>query len=117
GGRGACGLGPVPLAARARSCGPLHHRRPLLLHASRLALLVAQIVELGPAHARLLHDLDLLDGPRVQGEDALHALAEGDLAHGHGGPGSGALQADDDALEDLDALALGLLGLALDLLL
>src|SRR6185295_13489616 len=45
------------------------------------------------------------------------ALAEGDLAHGHGGPGSGALQADDHALEDLDALALGLLGLALDLFL
>src|SRR5215475_13151865 len=88
--------------------------RPLLLHAARLSLPSAQVVELGPPHPRLLHHLDLLDGARVQGEDALHALAERDLAHGHGGPGPAAAQPDDHALEDLDALALRLLGLALD---
>src|SRR6185503_4113824 len=102
---------------RRHRAASLYRNGPLLLHAPGLALLVAQVVQLGSPDAGLLDDLDLLDGPRVQGEDALHALAEGDLAHGHGGPGPGPLQADDDALEDLDALALGLLGLALDLLL
>src|SRR5688572_8526627 len=105
---------PCGCGGTARS---LNRGRPLLLHATGLALLVAEVVQLGPPHARLLHDLDLLDGAGVQGEDALHALAEGDLAHGHGGPGPCALEADHDALEDLDTLALGLLGLTLDLLL
>src|SRR5258705_8461035 len=91
--------------------------RAALLHASGLALQVAEIVELGPAHLRVLDDFDLLDRLRVQREDPLHALAERDLAHGHGRARARAAQADDDALEDLDALALGLLGLALDLLL
>ena len=63
------------------------------------------------------HHLHSLDGPRVQREDPLHPGPEGDLAHGHRRPGAAAPQADDQPLEDLHALALGLLGLALDLLL
>src|SRR6188474_3818820 len=80
-----------------------------LLHASGLALQVAEIVELGPAHLGVLDDLDLLDRLRVQREDPLHPLPERDLAHGHGRARPASLQADDDALEDLDALALRLL--------
>src|SRR5205085_10214564 len=83
--------------------------RAALLHAAGLPLELAQVVELGPPHLRVLDHLDLLDRARVQGKDALHALAEGDLAHGHGRAHARPAQADDDALEDLDALALGLL--------
>src|SRR6266581_8124167 len=90
-----------------------HGLQPLLLHAARLALAPAQVVELGPAYLGLLHHLDLLDRLRVHREDAFHPLAEGDLAHGDGGPGPVAPEPDHDAFEDLDALALGLLVLAL----
>src|SRR5262249_43365279 len=103
---------PRPPAAPALPTTRLHgDRGPLLLHASRLALALAQVVELGPADLGLLHDLDLLDRLRVEGEDALDALAERDLAHGDRGPRPAAPQPDHDAFEDLHALALGLLGL------
>src|SRR5262245_22359918 len=91
--------------------------RPLLLHPPRLPLPAAQVVELGPPHPGLLHHLDLLDGARVEGEDALHSRSERHLAHGHRRPRPRSPEPDHQALEDLDALALRLLGLALDLLL
>src|SRR5687768_9548456 len=47
-----------------------------LLHARRLALQIAQEVQLGAAHARRPHHFDLGDRRRVQREDALDPLAE-----------------------------------------
>src|SRR5687768_4513446 len=98
---------PWPSAVALRA-PPLGRGRPLLLHASRLALAVAQVIELGPPHRGALDDLDLLDRPGVEREDALDPVAEGHLAHGHRGARAGAAQPDHDALEDLHALALSL---------
>src|SRR5262249_1876166 len=50
--------------------------------AGRLAAASAQIIELGAAHLASAHHLDRLDQRRVHREDALHALAVRDLAHG-----------------------------------
>src|SRR5689334_22293265 len=67
------------LVARTLTIEPL---RPLgLLHARRLALQIAQEVQLGAAHARRPDDFHLGDRRRVQREDALDALAERHLAH------------------------------------
>src|SRR5206468_9204982 len=51
---------------------------------------------------------DLLDDRGVHREGPLDTHAEADLAHGEGLPGSAALAADHDALEDLDAGAVAL---------
>ena len=51
------------------------------LHARRLALQLAQEVELGAADLGRPHDVHLLDDRRVHREDALDALAERHLAH------------------------------------
>src|SRR5512143_3897803 len=76
----------------------------VLFEAGRLALEVAQVVELGPADTGLAHDLDRLDHLGMEGEDALDADAERDLADREGGLGPAAALADDVAAEDLDAL-------------
>src|SRR5260221_9854629 len=104
-------LGP-PFDSRGPS-GAAYRVRALLLHAAGLPLAIAQVVELGPAHQGLLDHLDLLDRLRVHGEDTLDALAERDLAYGHGGPRPGASEPDHHSFEDLHAFALGLLVLAL----
>src|SRR3954469_2252601 len=84
------------------------HTSQLLLnhvfHPGSLALQIAEVVELGAPHLRGSRDLDLLNGRRVQREDALHPLAERDFPHGERRAGPAAVQADDHALEDLDAL-------------
>ena len=48
----------------------------------RLAAPIAQVIELGAAHLAATHDLDGVDVRRIDREDALHALAVGDLANG-----------------------------------
>src|SRR5215475_5042287 len=53
--------------------------RSAFFHPGRLALQVAQVVELGAPDLGRSRDLDLLNRRRVQREDALHALAERDL--------------------------------------
>src|SRR5687768_15699339 len=84
-------------------------RRPLrFLHTRRLPLQTSQEVQLGAAHARRPDDVDLGDRRRVQREDALDALTERDLADGEGRAHAAAVEADDDALEDLDALLVAL---------
>src|SRR6185503_7764756 len=83
-------------------------RRGLLLaglfHARRLALQLAQEVQLGAADFRRAQHLDLVDDRRVQREDALHALAERHLADGKGRARAAAVHPDHHALEHLDAL-------------
>src|SRR5690606_28675163 len=100
-------------AARSRRCGapasgPWSGGRrsaaPALLHARRLAPELTQEVELRTAHAGRPHDFDLLDDRRVQREDALDPLPERDLAHGERRTRAATMLADDDPLEDLDAL-------------
>src|ERR671920_305085 len=81
----------------------------------RLAAQVAEVVELRAAHVAARHDLDLLEDRGVDREGALHADAEGDLADGEGATDAGALNADHHALEDLDAGAVALDHLDVDL--
>src|SRR5918994_720540 len=85
-----------------------------LAHAGALADTAAQVVELGPAHVAAGGDLDALDLGRVHGERALHADAEGLLAHREGLAHPLALALDDDALEDLRAPARALHDLEVD---
>src|SRR5581483_239068 len=86
--------------------------RPLglhvVLHARRLALEIAQVVQLRAADARRFRDLDLLDRRRVQRENALDALTERHLADRERRPGAAAVDADDDAFEHLDAFLVAL---------
>src|SRR3954454_23023841 len=74
-----------------------------LAHAGALAHAAAEVVELGPPHVTTGGHLDALDLRRVQRERALHADAEGLLAHGEGLAHALALALDHDALEDLGA--------------
>src|SRR4051794_23041000 len=86
-----------------------------LAHAGALADATAQVVQLGAPHVAAGGDLDALDLWRVQRERALHADAEGLLAHGEGLADALALALDDDALEDLGAAARALDDLEVDL--
>src|SRR3954454_21026736 len=104
------------LADLLRLPAPL--RRPgvaALAPAGALADATAQLVELAPPHVAAGGDLDALDLGRVQRERALHADAEGLLAHGEGLADALALALDDDALEDLGAAARALDDLEVDL--
>ena len=74
--------------------------------AGRLSAAVAQVIELGATDLAAADDLDRIDQRRVDREDALDALAVGDLADREGlvQPAAGARDA--DALVGLDAGAL-----------
>ena len=75
----------------------------LLAHACRLALQLAQEIQLRAANTGSPQDVDLVDDRRVQREDALDALAERDLAHGKGRARPAAVHPDHHPLEHLDA--------------
>ncbi len=82
--------------------------RPLFLAGSALdagglAAEVAEIVEARAANATLANNVDRRDRWRVQWEDALHARAEADAAHGEAGAAGAALLGDHYAFEGLDA--------------
>src|SRR6476469_1204850 len=79
-----------------------------VLHTGRLAFQIAQVVELRPADLGRPHHLDLLNRRRVQRKNALDTLPEGDLPDREGGARAAAMQADDDALEDLNAFLVAL---------
>src|SRR4051812_2031988 len=79
-----------------------------LADAGALADAAAQVVELGAADVTAGGDFNPLDLRRVQRERALHADAEGLLAHREGLAHALALAFDDYALEDLGAPAGGL---------
>src|SRR3989339_931450 len=57
----------------------------LLLDPCRLAGQVAQVKELGPAHAAFADQLDTLNDRRVEREDTLYAHTVGNFPHGKGG--------------------------------
>jgi len=76
-----------------------------LFETGGLADLVAQIVELRAANLSTTHGLDLDDLRRMDGECALHADTEGDLAHGEGLTVARTMTTDDHTLEYLDPLA------------
>src|SRR5882762_4899819 len=82
--------------------------RRAFFHARGLALEIAQVVKLRAADFRRSRDLDLLNRRRMQREDAFDTLAERHLAHRERRASAAAVQADDDALEDLDALLVAL---------
>src|SRR6185437_14397900 len=86
-------------------------------NARRLAGAAAQVVELGAPHRALAHDLDHRDARRVEREDALHALAIGNLAQREIRIDPGILARDAHALESLGtAMRLLVLRLLLALL-
>src|SRR3954451_8596695 len=87
----------------------------LLLDLRLLAAQLAQVVELGPAHVTAGHPLDVVDDRRVHGERPLDAYPEADLADREGLAHPAALAADDNALEDLDPLAVALANPHVDL--
>src|SRR3954453_11040461 len=86
-----------------------------LLDLGGLAAQVAQVVQLRAADVTAGDDLDLLEDRGVQREGALDAHAEGDLADGEAAADAAALDADHDALEDLDAGTVPLDDLHVDL--
>ena len=99
--------------ASAACCGGLHRGElrvvdPTLLDPGLLPAQVAQVVELRAADPAALDELELRDRRRVQRERALHADPERDLADREGLAHAAAGAPDDDALEDLDALAVPL---------
>src|ERR1700733_10280632 len=77
----------------------------LFLDARGLAGQVAQVVELGAAHAAAALDGDVADGRAVGLEHALHTLAVRDLAHGEGGVQPAIAPGDHHTLVGLHALA------------
>src|SRR5262249_43482691 len=73
--------------------------------AGRLAAQAAQIIELGPADLAAADDFDRVDQRRIDREDALDALAIGDLADREAFLKAAAVAADADAFIGLDAFA------------
>src|SRR5205085_3668106 len=67
-----------------------------VLHASGLALQVAQVIQLGAADLGRAGHFHLLDGRRVQRKDPLDTLAERHLADGERGSRAAAVDADHD---------------------
>src|SRR4029450_670090 len=80
----------------------------LLRDARGFAAAAAQVIELGAPDLAAAHDLDGVDHRGIEREDALHALAVGNLAHGEILVEAGAGAADAHALIALDAGALAL---------
>src|SRR5688500_16112725 len=81
----------------------------LFLDARGLAGEVAEVVQLGAAHAAAAHHLDSTDHRAVHREDALDADAVRDLADGEGLADTAATTGDAHALERLDALLVAFL--------
>src|SRR5437868_14926071 len=78
-----------------------------------LATQSAEIVQLGAADLRGPQYIDLVNDFRVDREDALHTVAEADLADGEAGLRAVALR-DHDAFESLQAFLVAFLDLHLD---
>ena len=92
---------PLRLALGIVEAAGAHAR--VLGDAGRLAATIAQVIELGAAHLAAAHDLDRLDQRRIDREDALDALAIGNLADGEVLVEAGARTRDAHALIGLHA--------------
>ena len=115
GGSGFLGLGGglgflLRRLARGLGGGQFH----LLGDARRLAAAIAQIIELGAAHLAAADHLDRVDVRRIDREDALDALAVGNLADGEALVEAAAGPRDADAFIGLHAGALAFLDLDVD---
>src|ERR1035437_1183901 len=86
----------------------------LLLDARRLARDIAQVEQLRAPHAAATHHGDLREHRRVDGEDALHADAGGDLAHREALGNARPAPRDAHALERLETLFVTLLDAHVD---
>ena len=63
-----------------------------------------QVVQFRAPYTAGAHYVDMIDHPRVDREDTLHALAETDLANGDALAHAGIIAGDDRAFERLEAL-------------
>src|SRR5690606_36210483 len=86
--------------------GPARLASDLFLDARRRARAIAQVVQLGPPHVTAAPHLDGGHRGAVGLEDALDALAVGDLAHGERGIQPAVALRDHDSLERLQPLPL-----------
>jgi len=77
----------------------------LFLDLGGLADAITQVVELGPTNIAASGNFDFLDHGSVDGEGPLHANAEADLANGECLANPAPLASDDDAFEELGAMA------------
>src|SRR5258707_399433 len=84
------------------------------LDARGLAREVAQVVQLGAAHAATAHDVDLCQHGAVQREDALDTYTVGDLPDRERRAHAGSATRSADALEGLNALLLTFLDANVD---
>src|SRR6185312_357251 len=76
-----------------------------LFEAGRLAAQTAHIIEILAPDDRVAHNLDLIDARRIHQKRPLDADAMRDAPDSKRAVQSLAMMADDDTLEDLDALA------------
>src|SRR5580658_1849874 len=79
-----------------------------------LALETAQIVKFGAAHASGADHIDMVDHFRVDGEDALDALAEADFTDRDGLADAGVIARDESPLKRLQPLLVAFLNLDVD---
>src|ERR1039457_4423451 len=106
-------LTPVLLRAISGS----HRGSPLLLalsEAGRFALQRPEVIELGPTHAARAHHVDVIDHLGVHRKNALHSLAEADLADGDGLAHTRVIAGDQRTLKGLEAFFVAFLDLYVD---
>src|SRR5580765_2472295 len=83
----------------------LHTRNELpIFDLGKLALLPSEIIQLGPTHLALTHDLDARDNRRMEGEYSFHADTVGDFAHRKGLRVQQSFTSDHRTFEHLNAL-------------
>src|SRR5579859_1380249 len=93
---------------RSRACAAREELVASLLEAGGLPTQSAHVVEVLAADLIVAHDLDLVNARRVEQIGALDADIVRDTADGEGAVEPRAAQMNDDALEDLDTLAIAL---------
>src|SRR4051794_26722902 len=79
-----------------------------------LAAESTQVIQFRAPHAPGAHHVDMIDHPRMDWEDALHTLAEADLANGDALAHAGIIAGDDGAFKRLEALFIAFLDLYVD---